>query len=205
MCTCGIGQPEPTAQDCSHECHWIPTNALLWSVPVSYFLRHGWSRSLQTHIALMWDIKLNKILLSMTDTASIIFMAGSFFSVYESSAGFGNYIRALKWAVSCSQMEDVFFVRWESMSRWILKGRLRVEIAFLLQHRLGGFKPSQTVPNQDLDIFRVCTLKRAWGAYRIHKAFPWEGRQLEEDAPTEWYWNESRDWPKGFPVRLLSE
>lgn len=77
MRTCGIGQPEPTAQDCSHECHVVPALARLWIMPVPYFLRHGWSQSLQTHIALMRDIKPKKILLGMTETASITFMTDS--------------------------------------------------------------------------------------------------------------------------------
>lgn len=78
MRTCGIGQPALTAQDCSHEWHVVPALALLRIIPVPYFLRHGWPQSLQTHIALMRDIKLNKILLRMTETVSITFMADSF-------------------------------------------------------------------------------------------------------------------------------
>lgn len=67
--------------------------ALLWIVSISHFLCHHWFWSLWIHMALMWEIKLSKVLLKMTDTASIIFTADFFFSVLKSSAALRNYLR----------------------------------------------------------------------------------------------------------------
>lgn len=69
-------------------------------------------QSLQTHIALMRDIKLNKILRRMTETASITFMADSFLVfknlqlVLEITCGRSCELRvAPKW--------KMFSVRWD--------------------------------------------------------------------------------------------
>lgn len=64
--------------------------------------------------------------------------------------------------LSCSQMEDVF-CQMGSISRWLLKGRLWVELSVLLQSRSGSFKPSQTVLNQALNVCRAHTLERNKG------------------------------------------
>lgn len=79
MCAHGIQQHKMTVRgDLLSLMSFYSHFALLWIIPISYFFCHFWFQSLWVHIALMWEIKLNKILLRMTDTASIIFTADIF-------------------------------------------------------------------------------------------------------------------------------
>lgn len=103
---------------------------------------------------------------------------------------------ALLWAVSCSQMEDVF-CQMGSISRWLLKGRLWVELSFLLQSRSGSFKPSQTVLNQVLNVCRALCMQSTGEAIRGRR----DSRGISLGGKRAW-----GRWPvSDRKMRLLSE
>ena len=67
--------------------------ALLWAVPVSYFLCYHWFLSPWIHMALVWEIKLNQNITKDDRYYIYYFYCWLFLNVSESSAGLWNYCR----------------------------------------------------------------------------------------------------------------
>lgn len=146
--------------------------ALLRAAPASYFLCCCWSLSPWIHMALMWEIKLNKNITKDDRSCIYYFYCWLFFNVSESSAGLGKYCRCLyelwvtpKWKMCMSEEQSVCVpvcvsvcVCWSSLKP-LFRG--------------GSWHCHQTVTKQELSRSRP---DREWGVGSVGKS--WAHREF---------------------------